>query len=40
MNAEERMRMIRIVEKLERNKEYGKRLGIKNTSVIKKSKSS
>ena len=35
MNVDERMRMCRIIEKMEEQKEYSKRLGLENNSYYK-----
>ena len=36
MNAEHRMRLIRVIEKIEKNPEYSKKLGIKDKTKERK----
>lgn len=36
MSTNERIRMIRIIEKIERNKEYSNKVGIRSAPKIKK----
>lgn len=36
MNPEQRMRLVRIIEKMENNKNFSRRIGIKNVSTFKK----
>jgi hypothetical protein len=38
MDAPSRMQLIRIIEKMEKNPEFSKKLGIRNKSVLKPGK--
>lgn len=39
MTVSERMQLVRMIEKINENKEFSKKLGIANTSVFKNSSS-
>ena len=36
MNVEERIRTVRIIEKIEKNKEFSKRIGIRSAATFRK----
>lgn len=38
MDAEKRMQLVRVIEKMERNPEFSEKLGIKNKSELKPEK--
>ena len=36
MDTAQRMRLVRIIEKIDKNKDFSRRIGIKNVSTFKK----